>query len=44
MKKFWEKTSKATPEDVDRALKSAAKGLEVWKKLLLGKDLTSSEE
>ena len=26
------KASKATPEDVDRALKSAAKGLEVWKK------------
>ena len=24
--------SKATPEDVDRALKSAEKGLEVWKK------------
>ena len=24
--------SKASPEDVDRALKSAAKGLEVWKK------------
>ena len=24
--------SKATPEDVDRALKSAQKGLEVWKK------------
>ena len=27
------KASKATPEDVDRALKSAAKGLEVWKKI-----------
>ena len=27
--------SKATPEDVDRALKSAEKGLEVWKKHLL---------
>ena len=26
------KASKATPEDVKRALKSAAKGLEVWKK------------
>ncbi len=25
------RASKATPEDVDRALKSAAKGLEVWK-------------
>ena len=24
--------SKATPQDVDRALKSAEKGLEVWKK------------
>ena len=26
------RASKATPEDVDRALKSAEKGLEVWKK------------
>ena len=26
------KASKASPEDVDRALKSAEKGLEVWKK------------
>ena len=26
------KASKASPEDVDRALKSASKGLEVWKK------------
>ena len=36
--------SKATPADVDRALKSAAKGLEVWKKQLLGKDLQSLEK
>ena len=26
------KASKASPEDVDRALKSAEKGLQVWKK------------
>ena len=26
------KASKATPEDVDAALQSAARGLEVWKK------------
>ena len=26
------KASKATPQDVDKALKSAEKGLEVWKK------------
>ena len=30
--------SKATPQDVDRALKSAEKVLEVWKKLLRGRD------
>ena len=38
------KASKATIQDVERALKSAAKGLEVWKKLLHGKDLISLEE
>ena len=39
--------SKATPADVDKALKSAAKGLEVWKfgrKHHLGKDLTLLEK
>ena len=30
--------SKATPVDVDKALKSAEKGLEVWKNHLHGKD------
>ena len=32
------KASKASPEDVDKALKSAEKGLQVWKKLHLGKE------
>ena len=37
------KASKATPQDVDKALKSAENGLEVWKKLHLGKDLILSD-
>ena len=35
------KASKASPEDVDRALKSAEKDWKFGKKLLLGKDHTS---
>ena len=32
------KASKASPADVDKALKSAEKGFEVWKKINHGKD------
>ena len=36
--------SKATPADVEKALKSAEKGLEVWKKTSPGKDLQLLEK